>query len=436
MIAAWMLFATMLGLLLGAAAMAAEPLLAARRHPRRVVWLAALVLAILWPAAGVLTGRTTALVRAAPVVVTAVTLPLTRASAYVAQISTGRLAARVDGLLLGSWAAATLLLLVRLSVGRRRLERQRRQWASTSVDGLSVQLSHETGPAVVGVWPMEIVLPRWTLALDQPLRALVLRHEEEHRAARDPHLLLFATVAVALLPWNLALWWHVRRLRLAIEMDCDTRVLRAHPHCERYGLLLLTIAQRRNVAPRLATALSERVSELERRIVAMSTHTTARFRLTACGAFGLVALALACSLESPTRGVALEETAATSPVASEQPYREFRLTKEAVLLPGNRGPRYPDALRRANVKGEVLLQFVVDQTGRVDISSVKVLRSTDPQFTAATQGSLASWRFAPAEVNGRPVKQLVQMPFMFRLSRAGDSIVLRGAGRDLGVRPR
>jgi hypothetical protein len=39
-------------------------------------------------------------------------------------------------------------------------------------------------------------------------------------------------------------------------------------------------------------------------------------------------------------------------------------------------------------------------------------------------------------VNDRPVKQLVQMPFMFRLSRAGDSIVLRGAGRDLGVRPR
>ena len=417
MIAAWMLFAIMLGLLLGVAAVAAEPLLAAWRRPRRVLWLAVLLLAILWPAAGFLTGRTLTVARVAPVVVSAFTLPLTRVSAYMARVSTGRLAARADALLLLSWAAATSLLLLRLAAGRRRLERQRRQWAKSSVDGFSVQVSHEIGPAVVGLRPMEIVLPRWTLALDQPLRALVLRHEEEHRAARDPHLLLFAALAAALLPWNVALWWHVRRLRLAIEIDCDARVLRAHPRLERYGLLLLTIAQRREAVPHLAPALSEPVSELERRIVAMTTTTTASSRLAACGAVALLAVALACSLESPTRSAELNETTATSRVASEQPYHEFRLTKEAVPLPGNRGPRYPDALRRANVTGEVLLRFVVDHTGQVDMSTVKVLRSSDPQFTAAVQGSLPSLRFAPAEVNGRRVKQLVQMPFQFSLSR-------------------
>jgi TonB family protein len=413
MIAAWMLFAIVLGLLLGAAAMAAEPVLAAWRRPRRVVWLAALLLAILWPAAGVLAGRAITVVRLPPRVVSAFTVPMTRARAYVAQASTGRLAARTDALLLVSWATTTLLLLLRLAAARRRLERQRRQWGRTSVDSLPLQLSHDVGPAVVGLRPMEIVLPRWTLALDQPLRALVLRHEEEHRAARDPYLLLFAALAVALFPWNVALWWHVRRLRLAIEIDCDARVLRAHPGLERYGLLLLTIAQRREGTPQLAPALTEPVSELERRIDAMSTTTTARSRLAASGAIAILALALACSLESPTRGAELDETAAAARVTSDQPYREFRLTKEATPLPGNRGPRYPDALRRAKVEGEVLMQFVVDQAGQVDMSTVKVLRSSDPQFTAAVQRGLPSWRFAPAEVNGRRVKQLVQMPFQF-----------------------
>jgi len=213
-------------------------------------------------------------------------------------------------------------------------------------------------------------------------------------------------------PWNVALWWHARRLRLAMEVDCDARVLRAHPRPERYGLLLLAIAQRSSAAAHLAPALSEPVSNLERRIVAMSTTTAgSRPRLAASGALALLALAIACSLEAPTRGT--ESQGAT---AAARPYFEFQVEKQVAPLPDNRGPRYPDPLRRAGVQGDVLMEFVVDQTGRVDMSTVKVLRSSDPQFTAAVRGSLPSWRFAPAEVNGRRVKQLVQMPFQFALS--------------------
>ena len=89
----------------------------------------------------------------------------------------------------------------------------------------------------------------------------------------------------------------------------------------------------------------------------------------------------------------------------------------------------PDALRRAGVEGEVLARFVIDTTGQVDMSTVKILRSSDPQFTTAVQWSLATWQFSPAEVDGRPVKQLLEMPFQFRLSRAGDAAVLRGEGK-------
>jgi protein TonB len=65
----------------------------------------------------------------------------------------------------------------------------------------------------------------------------------------------------------------------------------------------------------------------------------------------------------------------------------------------------------------VLTQFVVDDRGRVDTSSIKVLKSTHPAFTAAVRTALASFRYSPAEVSGRPVRQLVQEPFMFTLRR-------------------
>jgi TonB family protein len=64
----------------------------------------------------------------------------------------------------------------------------------------------------------------------------------------------------------------------------------------------------------------------------------------------------------------------------------------------------------------VLLQFVVDTTGRAAAGSTKVLRSTHDDFTKAVLLVLPSFRFNPAHVNDRPVAQLVQMPFHFNLT--------------------
>ena len=87
-------------------------------------------------------------------------------------------------------------------------------------------------------------------------------------------------------------------------------------------------------------------------------------------------------------------------------------------MPGNPAPRYPDMLRSANVEGEVLAQFVVDTTGRADMSSFKVLKSTHDLFTNAVKSSLPNMKFYPAEVGGKRVKQLVQMPFQFSLTKS------------------
>ena len=102
-----------------------------------------------------------------------------------------------------------------------------------------------------------------------------------------------------------------------------------------------------------------------------------------------------------------------SPVNNNQTYFEFQVEKQVSPFPGNPAPRYPDMLRSANVEGEVLAQFVVDTTGRADMSTFKMLKSTHDLFTNAVKRRCRNMKFYPAEVGGKKVKQLVQMPFQF-----------------------
>ena len=74
-------------------------------------------------------------------------------------------------------------------------------------------------------------------------------------------------------------------------------------------------------------------------------------------------------------------------------------------------------LKSANVEGEVLAQFVVDTTGRADMSTFKVLKSSHELFTTAVRNVLPQMRFYPAEIGGRKVKQMVQQPFTFALTK-------------------
>jgi len=434
MIASWMAYAALMGLVLTLAAVALEHVAAARRWPARHGWIAALVLSVAWPVGS---AAMRLWPRPAPDI-----MPFTITVLPAQVISAGPgidAAALLSRALIVCWIVASAFLLVRLAYAVLGLRRARGAWRREELDGTVVRLAPNAGPAVIGLRSMEIVLPEWIAALDTHLRALVLRHEEEHRRARDPHLLFAAAVAVALMPWNIALWIQARRLRLAIELDCDARVLRAHPTPERYGLLMLTIAQRRSIAPALyAPMLTEPATQLERRIVAMSTTTRRVVRATVLGgAATLVAVLFACTLKSDTVTApatsaggqslpAVEARAGTGPqrISQNATYREFQVERPAELISNGPGPRYPDMLRSAKVEGGVLAAFVVDTTGRAIPSTLKVLRSTHELFSDAVREALPQLMFSPATVGDRKVKQLVQMPFQFNLANgAGDTAI-------------
>jgi len=80
-------------------------------------------------------------------------------------------------------------------------------------------------------------------------------------------------------------------------------------------------------------------------------------------------------------------------------------------------PMYPFPLRRAGIGGGATLQFMIDATGRVEIESVQLLTDTDARFALACREILPDMRFIPAEYNGRQVRELVRMPFIFALRR-------------------
>ena len=144
------------------------------------------------------------------------------------------------------------------------------------VNGVPVVVTDSMGPATVGFWRSRVLVPRWVLALPEVQRQYVVRHEEEHRTSHDGRLLFLASLTLILMPWNLALWWLLRRLCLAVEMDCDNRVVNGLGNATAYGELLVKVAHAASRGPRLQPALLGGMGTLERRLTVLLAPTPLR----------------------------------------------------------------------------------------------------------------------------------------------------------------
>jgi TonB family protein len=86
---------------------------------------------------------------------------------------------------------------------------------------------------------------------------------------------------------------------------------------------------------------------------------------------------------------------------------------------GTAAPVYPPRLGALGKEGRVDATFVVDAAGLVEMSSVQVLASDDPEFSESVRTALGEMRFRPATRAGRPVRQLVAQRFNFRIAVEG-----------------
>ena len=89
-----------------------------------------------------------------------------------------------------------------------------------------------------------------------------------------------------------------------------------------------------------------------------------------------------------------------------------------IPLLGNPRPAYPVALAQAHMGGRVVVEFLIDSSGIVDLGSLHVVQSTDTRFTDAVRSVLPQLRFMPAQFGEHAVGVTVRQPFIFTL-RAG-----------------
>lgn len=206
---------------------------------------------------------------------------------------------------LGAWVVIAGALLTMLVVSHRRLRRLLGAAERREIAGIPVRLTADLGPAVVGVRAPVVAVPRWLLDLPVAEQALVVRHEQSHVAARDPLLLMSGVALAAVQPWNPFVWLMLSRLRLAIELDCDRRLLRHGTSPRAYGDLLIALSAAASPAPRPALIhpmFSIHRSHLAQRIIAMTERPVRLItaRRVAVAALAALALVAACESRLPT----------------------------------------------------------------------------------------------------------------------------------------
>jgi TonB family protein len=93
----------------------------------------------------------------------------------------------------------------------------------------------------------------------------------------------------------------------------------------------------------------------------------------------------------------------------------------ASIIAGSAVPSYPDSLWRQGVAGRVVVELVVNTDGNLDPASVNLVSSTNQLFTEAVQQSLATAKFRVATLRSRPVRQVLQVPFVFKSDKVSQN---------------
>lgn len=95
-------------------------------------------------------------------------------------------------------------------------------------------------------------------------------------------------------------------------------------------------------------------------------------------------------------------------------YTADQVSEPAAWIGGASGPPvYPDSLWTARVPGRVVAEFIVGQDGRIEPGTLTIASTTHPYFASAVRSALDGAVFRQAVLNGNPVRQLVQLPFVF-----------------------
>lgn len=400
MIAAAMVFSAILALLVTAATHALDKTAQLWRLPRRGLWALALLTSWVLPLAMITHTHQAVASRMTlddPAIARVSTLgdEVIAIHRVMPQVLAPRWPARpeLDEALALIWTFASCGLLLLWGASGLRIYRRAKTWPVIELDGVFVSVTDAFGPAALGYLRPRIVMP--STVLDQPpaIRMIALKHEQAHIRAGDPLLLLMALVLVVLAPWNVALWWQLHRLRFAIEVDCDARVLKEGVSPSAYGETLLAISQQSIAAPLGIVTLIDPTSQLERRIRLMFSKSP-HHSLAATAAFLVLAISLgacAAQLDPPTVGSA-------APLLKLPPDSESEAAKLTQRFSPIVEERFPQLMHQA-VKGTPVVYLLFRNDGRVEQAICETVGGKPGEEVTSTVEAYAQrFRIPVAEV--------------------------------------
>ena len=456
MVIAWIGYCLLISGLLALAAFASERALGHFRKPVRWAWFAAIVGSVTVPvvaflAPGLLPGFGVS--SAEPVI--GLSGPAVVAAASEVSAATATDGGGVDAAAAGAVLAWGWLLLVVAMIGYvgricGRLRSEMRTWRPGRLEGSPVMISEARGPAVVGFRRSVVVMPKWIPELEDRLLRLVFLHEREHQRAGDHRLFAAAVTALVLMPWNLFVWWQVSRLRLAIEFDCDRRVLRRGESPRDYADALITVGSRVSGSLLAAAAFAERKPAVERRLRRMTEPLASMRLLRTLGASGVAMVAVLFVLGCPGPESAMNApeppAAAVTPPSEAVEWTPPPMPSVDDLSRGDRPSfiafdrppvlqntgevsdamkqAYPTNLKDAGIGGRVEIWLYVDTSGTVRNTELKT-SSGNSDLDAAAADVVATMRFDPAMNRDQPTDVWVAQWITFQVAEDADGAPVR-----------
>ncbi|MCZ6671471.1 MAG: energy transducer TonB [Verrucomicrobia bacterium] len=106
--------------------------------------------------------------------------------------------------------------------------------------------------------------------------------------------------------------------------------------------------------------------------------------------------------------------AETKPAEPIKAYELEELDKEPEALI-RIAPKYPKILKRNRKNGTVIIQFIVDEMGKV--IDPKIVKSTNALFDPPSLEAVVQWKYKPGMKDGKAVRTRIELPLKFRLRR-------------------